>query len=294
MKIVWGYEPKSQNNEAAKGMVKLLGQFASGTYDINIGCVVTENEVYLHPAHKLPPKERFSKYPKDLILADLKSAKIQLKPSAVHILHHRTLSTTAAVDQLLGFAKARRAKLIALFTHNRTGIKRLVMGSFAETAVHRSQIDLLLAGPKTQFPDRVRNVLFASDFAPDSKRDLRRVLELCKRMGARLTVFHAARITSKWSPLNEDNPEIQAFRRMTRKMVDWIETECKKADVPCSIVIKVEFESISDLALKAARKAKADLIVVSAKVGPLAALMGGSVTRNIVRLGSHPVLILKK
>ncbi|NJM10206.1 MAG: universal stress protein [Bdellovibrionaceae bacterium] len=293
MKTVWALEPKNQNSAAIKGMARLLGQFSRSAQDLSVGFVVTEHESYLYTAFDLSEEERFSTYPKELILEDLKRSKVRLKPSHVHILRHRTLSTTSAVDKLLGFAKSKRAKLLALFTHNKKGIERLVVGSFAETAVHRSQIDLLLAGPKTVYPAHVRSILYASDFGPDSKRDLRRVVKICKHLRARLTVFHAAQVIYRWS-LDESNPEIHAYRRTTKKMADWIESECKKAHLPCSVILKAEFESTPELAIKAARAAKADLIVVSAKVGPFGALMGGSVTRSIIRHGTYPVLVFKR
>jgi len=293
LKTLWGFEPKNQNGAAIKGMARLLGLFSRNARDLSIGFVVTGSESYLYTAFDVPEEERFSSYPKKLILEDLKKSKVRIKPANIDILHHRTLSTTTAVDKLLGFAKAKRVKLLALFTHNKQGIERMVTGSFAETAIHRSRIDLLLAGPKTKYPTQVRSVLYASDFGPNSKRDLQRVLELCKQLRARLTVFHAARIIYRWS-LDESNPEIRAYRQKTKKMADRIESECEKARVSCSVVVKAEFEPIPDLVLKATRAAKADLVVVSAKVGPFGALMGGSVTRNIIRQGSYPVLVLKR
>jgi len=293
MKVIWGFEPKNQNDGAIRGMADLLGQFAGGSQNLSVGFVVTGHESYLYNAFDVPREERFSKYPKKLILEDLKRAKVQIKPHRVHIVEQRTLSTTAAVDKFLSFAKSKNAELVALFTQNKHGFERLVVGSFAETAVHRSRIDLLVSGPKTKYPDKVRSVVFATDFGPDVKRNLRRALEICKQLRARLTVFHAAEIIYRWS-LDETNPEILAYRRKTKKMADWIENECKKARVPGSVVLSTEFESIPDLVFKTARAAKADLIVVSAKVGPFGALMGGSVTRNIIRQGSYPVLVLKR
>jgi nucleotide-binding universal stress UspA family protein len=274
-------------------MAKLLGQFSRNTRDLNIGYIVTGNESYLYTAFDVPEEERFTAYPKKLILNDLKSAKVRVKPGGIHVLHHRTFSTTTAVDHLLSFAKSKRADMLALFTHNKRGLERLIMGSFAETAVHRSRIDLLLAGPRTKYPARIRSIFYASDFSPGAKKDLRHVLGICKRTRARLTVFHAAQITYRWS-LDESNPEIHAYRRKTKKMSEWIESESKKARVPCSVMLKAEFEPIPDLAFEAARRAKADLFIVSAKVGPFAALMGGSVTRNIIRHGTYPVMVLKR
>ncbi len=293
MKTVWAFEPRRQNKTSLKGMASLIGQFTRNTQDLRVGFVVTGNESDLYMAFDVPEKERFTVYPKQLIMEDLKAAGVRLKPSQVDILQHRTLSTTKTVDKVLNFATAERSKLLALFTHNKRGVERLFMGSFAETAIHRSQINLLLAGPKTKYPAKVRRVLYASDFGPDSKSELRRVLEVCKHLRARLTVFHAAEFTYNWS-LDESNPEILAYRQNTKKMADWIEGECKKYRVQSKVVLSSELGSIAALALKTARNSKSDLVVVSAKVGPFGAFMGGSVTRNIIRDCTFPILVLKR
>lgn len=292
MKVLWGFEPRSQSSASIKGMNRLLGQFVKGSRDLSVGYVVTESEPYLYAAFDVPPEERFRSYPKELIMKDLKEAGARVKSEAVHIVNHRTLSTTTAVDRFLKFARSEKADLVALFTYNKSGLQRMIMGSFAETAVHRSRIDLLLAGPKTKYPERIRSVLFSSDFSARSKRDLGRVLKLCKAMGAKLTVFHSAQITYRW-PFDDAGPEIRSYRQNVKKFEAWVQEECRKASVPCSVVVKAELEPIPELAIKEARRAKADLVVVSAKAGPLAALMGGSVTRNIVRHGVYPVLVLK-
>lgn len=293
MKTVWAFEPRNQSKSALKGMANLIGLFTRNTQNLSVSFVVTGNESYLHTAFDVPENERFTLYPKQMILDDLKAAGVRIKPSQVDILRHRTLSTTKAVDKVLEFATAKRTKLLALFTHNKRGVERLFMGSFAETAVHRSRINLLLAGPKTKYPAKVRRVLYASDFGPDSKSELKRVLEVCKQLRAQLTVFHAADFTYNWS-LDESNSEILAYRQNTKKMADWIESQFKKARVQGKVILSSELGSIADLALKTARSTKTDLVVVSAKVGPFGAFMGGSVTRNIIRSCTYPILVLKR
>jgi len=293
MKVLWGYEPRNQNAAAVKGMYKLISEFALKSKDIEVGYVVTENETYLHTAFDVPFEKRFNWLPKKLILDEFKKARVGISDNKIHVIHHQTLSTTKAVDRLLKLAMTKDAKLIALYTHNKKGIERFFLGSFAETAVHRSRVDLLLAGPKTKYRAKLSNVLFASDFSSGSKKDLLKVIGLCKRTGAKLTIFHAAEVIYKWS-LDETNPKIHAYRRKTDRMARWIKEICERSKVPHTLIINSEFTSIPELTFKTAKKVKADLIVVGAKAGPFAALMGGSVARNIVRDGVYPVLVLKR
>lgn len=292
MKTLWAFEPRSQSVTSIKGMARLLMQFAPGPRDLEVGYVVTESEMYLYTAYDVPESERFTAFPKKLIELDLKKAAVKMDPSKIHIFNYRTMSTTPAVDHLLKQTRKRGARLLALYTQNKVGIERLVLGSFAETAVHRSRIDLLLAGPKTKFAKRTRNIFFASDFSPKAKKDLGKVIDLCQHFGAGLTVFHAANVRYQWA-IDETDPKLKAYRRATDQMAEWIANQCSRAGVANSVVINADFNSIPNQALKSARKTKADLIVVRAKIGPGAALMGGSVTRNILRNSRVPVLILK-
>ena len=210
----------------------------------------------------------------------------------IHVVDYETFSNTKAVDSFLSLAKKRNTKLVALYTHGRLGFMRFTLGSFAETAIHRSKIDLLLANPETNFSPKVKSIFYASDFSPSSKKHLKRVIEISKKIGAQLTVFHATEIIYKLS-FDELNPEIVSYRNKLRRIEVWIEQECKKLEVSCKVIITSEFTPSTELALNNAKKARADLIVVSAKVGPMAALMGGSVTRYIVRASTKPVLVLK-
>lgn len=58
-------------------------------------------------------------------------------------------------------------------------------------------------------------------------------------------------------------------------------------------MIDADFDATSDFILASAAKFKADLIVMSAKASPALALMGGSISRKVVRAAEVPVLVLK-
>lgn len=293
MKVLWGFAPLQQDNLAIKGMFKSIRQFSPDTKNISVGCVVSESDSYLSTAFDVPAKERYSTYPKKLILGELKKANALVDDNRIQVVQQKGFTTTKAVDRLLEVAKSQKADLLALFTHNKTGLKRFFLGSFAETAIHRSPIDLLIVNPKSEIPQNIKNIIFASDFSDRSKKDLEQVLELCESLGARLTVFHAAEVTYSWSP-DEDNSEILAYRKKTDRMAQWVREACQKKGVSCEVILKSEFKPTSELILKAAQKVKAQLIIVSAETGPAAALMGGSVTRQIVRNGKYPVLVIKR
>jgi len=105
-------------------------------------------------------------------------------------------------------------------------------------------------------------------------------------------MFHHAEAIYKWS-LDESNPKVHAYRRRVNRMKSWIEQECRRAGISSEVIVASDFKATADLIFTNVKKKKIDLVAVSARVGPVAALMGGSVTRQVVRGSKVPVLVLK-
>lgn len=292
MKVLWAIEPFHQESNRNRTIYNLLTQLAEGPQNIDVGFVATPAEPELSLAFDVSEQSRFTAYPRKIINDTLRKSGIEIPARRIHIAQSASLSTTSAVDQLLKLASSRGAEIIGLFTHSRRGFNRLFLGSFVETAIHRSHVSLIVVNPVAKMSRDIKHVFFASDFAKESLAQLRKVLGICATLGAKLTVFHAAEPIYKWS-LNELDPKVIRYRKTVDGMKELVLSECEKNNVTVDIVIKADLKPISQLALKAATKLDADLVTVSAKTGRFAALMGGSVTRQIIRESVKPVLVLK-
>jgi len=292
MKALLAVEPFHQDETRLQGLYQTLLQILGQKSDIEAGFVVTRTESALNLAFDVPAQERFSVYPKELIKTALSKGKIRIADNKIHVVDFETVSTTKAVDRFLALAKSRKTQMIALFTHSKKGYQKLVLGSFAETAVHRSKLHLLLANPQTKFSPRIRHVFFASDFSRSARNQLKHTIAVCKNLKAKLTIFHSAEVIYRWS-LDEASPRVRSYRKQVDKEAAYIQQQCKAAGVKCEIELRSDFVPPGEAAIEAASKSKADLIVVGSKVGPLAALMGGSVSRHVVRSSQKPVLVLK-
>lgn len=69
-------------------------------------------------------------------------------------------------DSVLAQLTNQDVDLIAMATHGRWGMDRLVHGSLAEEIAHRARVPLLLFGPETKPTDRVRRLLVPLDGGP--------------------------------------------------------------------------------------------------------------------------------
>jgi nucleotide-binding universal stress UspA family protein len=292
MKTLWAIEPFNQDINVVKKLHKLILQFVDSGDELEAGYIATGYENELALAFDIPIEERFTVYPLGLIRKIFEKAKIKSKSTNLFVEHFDTLSTTKAVDHLLSHAEKSGSELIVVASHTRHGMKRLILGSFAETIIHRSHKNLLIVNPNTSFSDNISHVFYSSDFGGDEKEYISRAIGLAGRMKAKLSVFHVPKITCRNEPGTKKSGS-DKYSDHVNEMCDYIKDQCRNRNVECNMILPSVMGSVSDLAIKAAKKSNADLIVVSAKSGPMTALMGGSITRQIVRASHQPVLILK-
>lgn len=292
MQALWSYEPFHQDNKNLQNMHRLLTALTGNPSHIHIGFVATHTEPSLRLAFDIPAKERFTTYPQEIIAQQLKEAKIKFDKSKIHVIDEVSYSNTKTANILIKSANKLNVDLIALFTHARKGYKRLMLGSFAETLIHMSPQNLLVLPPTNASPTALKNILFTSDFEKSTQKDIEHILSICKNLKAKLVVFHHADISYKATSGGKEE-KASAYRRKVNEMKSWIEIMAKKNRVDCEVVIKSDFKSVTDHVNSLVRSKKSDLIFVRAKASARKSLMGGSITRAIVRQSSLPVFILK-
>lgn len=293
MKILWGLEPFHQDSIRLKGMHALLKQIAGKKgLVLKVGFVATRTENEIALAFNIPIEERFTDYPHRLLKESLKKSKIVISDKDIVVEDCETISTTKAVDTLLTLAKKKQSELVALYTHSRRGLKRFLLGSFAETAVHRSQLNLLIAGPDTKFSAKLKTLFYMSDFSSENKNNLSRVINFAQITGAKLVVFYVPNLAYFW-PKSESTPEIEKYRSSVEVIKEKFESESRKSKISCQVIIATKAVPILELALKTAKEVSADLFIVRAQTGALKTFIGGSVTRQILRSSPKPVLVLK-
>lgn len=110
-----------------------------------------------------------------------------------------TLVLRGVAHDAIGRAcRARRADLVVLGTHGRTGMARLLMGSVAARVLVTAPCPVLtvrMGGGRGERRGRsgVSQILFATDFSPASASAWRASLALAKSWGARLQIVHVVR-----------------------------------------------------------------------------------------------------
>jgi len=211
------------------------------------------------------------------------------------------------VEEILDHARARRADLIAMCTHGRTGILRIMLGSVAEAVLRSSPVPVLLLRAKAPAPSRghaaaavsvpaFRHILCPVDFSAHSDRAMEYAGDLAQRFQADLTVLHVIYdpldITCSHIPhppleqLREEmvrEAERLLTRRVRRRLRHLPRTKTAVAAGP-------PFRQI----IRYAEEHHVDLIVMGTQgLTGLGRLIMGSTAERVVRMAPCPVVSIR-
>jgi nucleotide-binding universal stress UspA family protein len=208
----------------------------------------------------------------------------------LHIFSEPYLSVREGVDRINQVAQRWKADLIVTSTHARRGIKRWVLGSFAETLLLHSTIHVFSVNPFWRKLNKFKSILFPTDFSEASAESFDQILKISKTLRCEVALFHKLIYSLPLiAPLPPDafpiymeafDIELDARRKDLSK---WVE----KAKVE-GIQIQAEIDHREDCSI-------ADAILKRAKnISGFIALstFSGSTTRKVIRASPLPVWVL--
>ena len=195
----------------------------------------------------------------------------------------RTISDRGIAEALVDSAERFGADLVALGSHGRSELGGLLLGSVGQRVAAGTRAAVLLVhgdagGPSTRWPKRIRTVLLAVDKSERAEPAIRAAADLGRRHGARVSVLYVEPVLE--SPASARRYVGEVVGRLRAGGID-AEGEglAGVGGVPIQIV-------------EAAERTDADVIVIgSSRRGELAAVLVGSVARELVRLTARPVLL---
>jgi nucleotide-binding universal stress UspA family protein len=257
-----------------------------------IAYLAHHGEQNLYLAYDIPKSERFSKYPEKLLKKHATKLDTRSLRTTLKVITEESPSLKSGVERVLDFAKKDRADLIALQTHSRTGFKRFLLGSFAETMILLSPVSLLILNPDASISTKVKRIIFATDLDKSADQGVARAAQFAKHAGASLRLLHIA-LPSYSSKFKGQDPEVSKYRKHVDRRIEELVELAETQGVECDAVIRDDILSKTDLILKEAKSSKAEVVAVHSKSGPLRRLILGSVARHLVRAAKVPVLVIR-
>ncbi|NDD91707.1 universal stress protein, partial [bacterium] len=202
------------------------------------------------------------------------------------VITERRSRVRAAAEALEKYAKARGAAFVALPTHGRRGPARLILGSFAETLLLRSQVPTLTIGPEIHEIRGLERVLFSTDFGSGSKQVFRQVVNFASQLKSKVWLYHAVPnlmepifqsgaylFSGAWIPArNYFEREVQECERHGKAWSRWAEN----CGVECEFVLDETMGNIPEHLLALIARERIGLLALASRSGPVASALLGS------------------
>lgn len=216
----------------------------------------------------------------------------------LHVISEPYLSIREGVARINLIAKRWKSDAIVTSSHARKGIKRMFLGSFAETLLLHSDVPLFFVNPHWVRHRPFKQILFPTDFSVESKDVFLRVLDLARSMNMELILFH--KLAYVWPPsvivsagtfplyTNIFEHELEQRKKDALRWAE--EAKLKGVRVKTEIDRKIE-DSIAHAVIKVTTKYPG-MIAMASKSGATKTTLLGSTTRTLVRESPYPVLVL--
>lgn len=292
MKYVWAFSPFDKNKKLDTKASTLVTSILGGKENVEAVFVASHSYTELATAFDVPEQDRFSRYPEKLLQTAMK--KLRIKVSKCTVLVEEGLSLTSSVKRLAAYLNRSQTNVAIVASRAKSGLSRLLMGSFAESLVHFSPVDLLIFNENSSVHKRApKTLLFAHDFSRSADKGLDRAIDYAKAWGCKLHIIHIPGPTYGFK-FSGQNAEIENYRKRVRRKLGLIKEKLIKAGVFGSAELDPRWSPVAERILKRASAVTADFVLVVAKSGKLASLLGGSVSRQILRASPVPVLVVKR
>ncbi|MFB6081631.1 MAG: universal stress protein [Halanaeroarchaeum sp.] len=191
-------------------------------------------------------------------------------------------------SRIATYAEDRDVDLVAMGTHGRSGVARLLLGSVTEAVLRRTDRDVLTVSKDSpDVGDAYENVLVAADGSDDSEAAVRRAVGLADAFDATLHGLYVVDAGFSHNEMVEELLEREG-ETVTREIGRVADGE--NVDVQTAIVDGEPHEEIVDYA----SEADVDVIVLGSHgKGAIERTVLGSVSERTVRTATQPVYVVR-
>lgn len=304
-KILWAVDPYQKNETHNKNVASVVSGFAKEwSAKVEIVYVYSMPNIELKPS-VLNVYERPFLDDVEKRLHKLKRFMSGVSCSVKVVSHHAQKKHFTAPELLLQYAKTSKASVIALASHARRGVEKLFLGSFAEDVVLHSSIPTLVIGPhmKKRAKRKFSEIMVPVDFSADSRKVFQWSQDYCRQHKNHLNVFHAA--VDYFAPLVQPltmafggsypfDPKTytQVMNDQRSKLEKWVE-QAQKKKIQVAGLFSQKPGPVYEAVCEVAQKKKQDLIIMGTHHGGMTSVITGSVTRQVLRHATVPVLVLR-
>jgi len=195
-------------------------------------------------------------------------------------------------EEILAVACSEGVSLIAMSTHGRTGISRLVRGSVAERVLRSADTPVLLVNPFTKphaQDSQISRILVPLDRSATSAAVIPEVAQLAQAYSSHVTLFHVANPELHESPMAErrETERDKVFREQAAIHV----RQLAEAGVQATVKVVFEFGAAAQI-LAAVEDQAIDLVALTTHGrSGMSRWLFGSVAEHVIRQCRAPLLV---
>lgn len=217
------------------------------------------------------------------------------------ILISRTHSMRKDAEKLLSYAKRVKARSIVLNTRARSGLGRMIMGSFAETVLLLTKQPVILVNPDSKELRRIQRIIFPTDFSKEAARTFQQVLQAAQRWHAEVHIFH--KIPDPIEPMVQVGVQMAGGGWVSvhefllkesaeaHKSCAKLAAIAEKAGLKAHIFVDQKPGYLVDGINAYASQVDADLIMMASKASSTSAILIGSIARQLARSSHQPLWV---
>jgi len=298
--IFWAVDPLHEQPQAQlrsfEAITKLFGKKPLTVHPVAVLSLGRYNPEKLEFQQKWADVLEFADGKLHKLLSPIKHPGLQ--PAAV--IKQEGISVSKSAQAFLKHALENGAQMIAVSSHARKGMARLMLGSFAENLVLQSPIPVLVVNPgsKANSATRLKKVLFPTDFSESSYEAFARTVMLARALELPIRLFHRMHyLYPEVGPAffypAVSNESLKAVRQSIKEQsVPWIEYG-KKFGVKVTFELSETTGNVAEEILAVAKKMGPDTVIAMASQSNKAiAVLLGSMTRQVLRTATCPVLVV--
>lgn len=300
--IVWAFDPYSENKETWLGTLSLLDQLKDSSQELIIHPIYVLGQEMVHWVSNITPPKLDLVQPKILEVMTEKLNSLNRNDFALpKVLISDGFNSRDDIDTFSEELKKIQPDLVVLNTHQRRGLKRLLMGSFTENFLLKCQFPALVIPPNLKFTNKISKTLI-----PSSLKDKEKVFFkdfISGKMGIKTNVvlyskvFHpidtfassaVSALGGSWVSLEAFSQEVVIER--IKKGEEW-SAEAKKQGVSVNVKVDDSPKDFAENLLQVALEEDVQMIALPSFSGRAEAVLLGSNAREIIRQSPLPILI---
>jgi nucleotide-binding universal stress UspA family protein len=310
-KIIWAIDPFEDLEIVQENISRMLRLLCGANRETGIETMIepvymlSADQLNLPGDYALHFIENYKPTAQKLLEQKINSIKSLLELMPPQVLVHYKFSLRSLIQHFIQYAESVHADIIIVGTHGRSGLERLLLGSFAESLLLQSQIPILVVGSHSFPTAQLGHILFPSSLAgfPTTDSTFIQTLQMAKQLGSEITLLHS--IPRPFEPafqsavylLSGAWPTLPTFLEKETKTQEarallW-KNEAHAQGVVLRTVIDTQSPSVVGSILQHSANLKECVIVIDAKSGPTITTLLGSITRQVIRSATCPVWVMR-